>query len=121
MMNNVTSAIYSFDTANNFLSFFFVTGVISFIFFLVAMFAILVVCMVGEKPADELKLMAGVFLGASFVLFLFYSDTTSSSAQKKIIGAKIATALADNSLSQLERDYLQKLAESYSLKSEAAE
>lgn len=120
MMNNVVSAIQIFDVANNFLSFFFATAVISFIIFLVAMSAILVVGIVGEKPSDELKLIAGVFLVASFMLFLFYSGTPSSSAQKRIIEAKIATALAENSLSQPERDYLQSLAASYSLKSEVA-
>ena len=44
----------------------------------------------------------------------------SHSARETIITAKIATALADNSLSQPEREYLQKLAESYALKSEVA-
>ena len=44
----------------------------------------------------------------------------SHSARNTIIEGKIATALADNSLSQPEREYLQKLAESYSLKSEVA-
>lgn len=45
----------------------------------------------------------------------------SQLAQKRIIEAKIATALADNSLFQPEREYLQSLAASYALKSEVAE
>jgi len=113
-MNDVIGIIYRCDGASNLQTFFFVTASTSFIFFWIAMFVILAVSMAGEKITDELKMITGGFLFASCAFFFFYSLMPSLSAEKEIIKATIATALADGNLSQSERDYLQSLTASYS-------
>ena len=130
MMDSVIKTLYWCDVANKF---FYLSGSIAFIFvvicigtlaFIMFMYFAYKVKADGKRP-QELILPAKIILAASFFSFISVPIGTdfmpSSSAQKKIIEAKIATALADNSLSQPERDYLQKLAESYALKSEVAE
>jgi len=57
-----------------------------------------------------------IVIAATVVVFL-----PSCSTRKVTVTAKIATALADSNISQPEREYLQKLAAHYALKSEVAE
>lgn len=113
-MNNVINVIRYYDSESNLQIFFSVTTLISFVFFWIAIVALLIIDSNLKDLKDEFKLIALSFLVASFVLFLFYSLMPSLSAQKEIIKATIATALADSNLSQSERDYLRSLAASYS-------
>ncbi|WP_420354822.1 hypothetical protein [Bartonella choladocola] len=73
----------------------------------------------GERRTAGIIALSSVFAIVVSVVTLVLIP--SRSARETIITAKIATALADRNLSQPERDYLQKLAASYSLKSELAE
>lgn len=130
MMDSVIKTLYWCDVANKF---YFLSGSIAFIFSVICIGTLAFIMLMyfcydektdGKRP-QELILPAKIILAASFFSFISVLIGTdfmpSQLAQKRIIEAKIATALADNSLSQPERDYLQKLAESYSLKSETAE
>lgn len=129
-MDSVIRTLYWCDVANKF---FYLSGSIAFIFSVICIGTLAFIMMMyfaydvkadGARP-KELILPAKIILVVSFFSFISVLIGTdfmpSQLAQKRIIEAKIATALADNSLSQPERDYLQKLAESYSLKSEVAE
>ena len=129
-MDSVIKTLYWCDVANKFS---FLSGSIAFIFvvicigtlaFIMFMYFAYDVKADGKRP-QELILPAKIILEASFFSFISILIGTdfmpSQLAQKRIIEAKIATALADNSLSQPEREYLQTMAESYSLKSEVAE
>lgn len=129
-MDSVIKTLYWCDVANKFS---FLSGSIAFIFAVICIGALTFIMLmhfaydvkaVGKRP-QELILPAKIILAASFFSFISVLIGTdfmpSQLAQKRIIEAKIATALADNSLSQPEREYLQTLAASYSLKSEAAE
>lgn len=113
-MNNVINVIRYYDSESNLQIFFSVTTLISFVFFWIAIVALLIIDSNLKDLKDEFKFIALSFLVASFVLFLFYSLKPSLSAGKEIIKATIATALADSNLSQSERDYLRSLAASYS-------
>lgn len=113
-MNKVINVISYYDSESNLQIFFSVTTLISFVFFWIAIVALLIIDSNLKDLKDEFKFIALSFLVASFVLFLFYSLTPSLSAGKEIIKATIATALADSNLSQSERDYLRSLAASYS-------
>jgi len=130
MMDSVIKTLYWCDVANKF---FYLSGSIAFIFsvicigtlaFIMLMHFAYDVKAVGERP-QELILPAKIILATSFFSFISVLIGTdfmpSQLAQKRIIEAKIATALADNSLFQPEREYLQSLAASYALKSEVAE
>lgn len=129
-MDSVIKTLYWCDVANKF---FYLSGSIAFIFSVICIGALAFIMLMyfaydmkadGARP-KELILPAKIILATSFFSFisvLIGADFMPSQlAQKRIIEAKIATALADNSLSQPEREYLQKLAESYALKSEVAE
>lgn len=113
-MNKVINVISYYDSESNLQIFFSVTTLISFVFFWIAIVALLIIDSNLKDLKDEFKFIALSFLVASFVLFLFYSLTPSLSAGKEIIKATIATALADSNLLQSERDYLRSLAASYS-------
>lgn len=129
MMESVIKTLYWCDVANNFHYF---SGSIAFIFVVICIATLAFILLIyfgydmkadGARP-KELILPAKIILVASFFSFISVLIGTdfmpSQLAQKRIIEAKIATALADNSLSQPEREYLQSMAESYSLKSEVA-
>lgn len=113
-MNKVINVISYYDSESNLQIFFSVTTLISFVFFWIAIVALLIIDSNLKDLKDEFKFIALSFLVASFVLFLFYSLMPSLSSGKEIIKATIATALADSNLSQSERDYLRSLAASYS-------
>ena len=129
-MDSVVQTLYWCDVANKF---FYLSGSIAFIFaviciaalaFILAMYFVYDVKTDDKRP-QELILPAKIILATSFFSFISVVIGTdfmpSQLAQKRIVEAKIATALADNSIPQPEREYLQKLAESYALKSEVAE
>ena len=128
-MDSVIKTLYWCDVANKFS---FLSSSIASIFFVICIAALAFILAMyfaydvktDDKRPQELILPAKIFFFASFFSFisvLIGEDFMPSQlAQKRIVEAKIATALADNSLSQPERDYLQTLAESYALKSEVA-
>lgn len=130
MMDSVIKTLYWCDVANKFS---FLSGSIASIFFVICIAALAFILAMyfaydvktdGKRP-QELILPAKIIFFASFFSFISVLIGTdfmpSQLAQKRIIEAKIATALADNSLSQPEREYLQSLAANYSLQSEVAE
>lgn len=129
-MDSVIKTLYWCDVANKFS---FLSGSIAFIFVVICIGTLAFILLMyftydeeadGKRP-QELFLPAKIILATSFFSFISVLIGTdfmpSQLAQKRIIEAKIATALADNSLSQPEREYLQSLAASYALKSEVAE
>lgn len=120
MMDSVVQTLYWCDVANKF---FYLSGSIAFIFVVICIATlafILLMYFAYDMKADgaqpkELILPAKIILVASFFSFISVLIGTdfmpSQLAQKRIIEAKIATALNDTNLALTERTYLQKLSE----------
>lgn len=119
-MDSVIKTLYWCDVANKFT---FLSGSIAFIFvmicigtlaFILAMYFAYDEKADGKRP-QELILPAKIILAASFFSFISVVIGTnfmpSQIAQKRIIEAKIATALNNTNLALTERTYLQKLSE----------
>jgi len=128
-MNSVVQTLYWCDVANKFS---YLSGSIAFIFSVICIGTLAFIMLMhfaydvkadapfrthSRKVAGITVICIGlaIVIAATVVVFL-----PSCSTRKVTVTAKIATALADRNLSQPERDYLQKLAASYSLKSEVA-
>ena len=119
MMDSVIHAIYMSGIAGSLTCCFGIT-----------FFLLIIICPVSliafvDAPINTNERRTAGIIALCTVLSIVVSVVTlvlipSRSARETIITAKIATALADRNLSQPERDYLQNLAASYSLKSEAA-
>ena len=120
MMDSVIKTLYWCDVANKFS---FLSGSIASIFFVICIAALAFILAMyfaydvktdGKRP-QELILPAKIILAASFFSFISVLIGTdfmpSQLAQKRIIEAKIATALNDTNLALTEREYLQKLSE----------
>lgn len=120
MMDSVIHAIYMSNIAGS------LTCCLGITFFLLIIICpVSLIAFVDAPIRTDERRTAGI-IAFGIVLAIVVSVVTlvlipSHSARNTIIEGKIATALADRNLSQPERDYLQKLAASYSLKSEAAE
>lgn len=120
MMDSVIKTLYWCDVANKFS---FLSGSIASIFFVICIAALAFILAMyfaydvktDDKRPQELILPAKIFFFASFFSFisvLIGADFMPSQlAQKRIIEAKIATALNDTNLALTERTYLQKLSE----------
>ncbi|QHJ78508.1 MAG: hypothetical protein [Bacteriophage sp.] len=119
MMDSVIHAIYMSNIAGS------LTCCLGFTFFLLIIICpVSLIAFVDARVNTNERRTAGI-IALSIVLAIVVSVVTlvlvpSYSVRNTIIAGKIATALADRNLSQQERDYLQKLAASYSLKSEVA-
>ena len=119
MMDSVIHAIYMSNILGS------LTCCLGITFFLlIIIFPISLIAFFDARVNTNERWTAGI-IALSIVLAIVVSVAglvliPSHSARNTIIEGKIATALADNSLSQPERDYLQSLAASYSLKSEVA-
>ena len=120
MMDSVIHAIYMSGIAGS------LTCCLDITFFLLIIICpVSLIAFVDARVNTNERRTAGI-IALSIVLAIVVSVAglvliPSRSARETIITAKIATALADRNLSQPEREYLQSLAASYSLKSEAAE
>lgn len=120
MMDSVIKTLYWCDVANKFS---FLSGSIASIFFVICIAALAFILAMyfaydvktDDKRPQELILPAKIFFFASFFSFisvLIGADFMPSQlAQKRIIEAKIATALNNTNLALTERTYLQKLSE----------
>ena len=119
-MDSVVQTLYWCDVANKFT---YLSGSIAFIFVVICIGTlafIMLMCFAYDEKADgkrpqELILPAKIILAASFFSFISVAIGTyfmpSQLAQKRIIEAKIATALNNTNLALTERTYLQKLSE----------